>query len=148
MRTATRRASVIARRVYRVADQYFLPESVVDAGPVFSLGPDAAGPPSGFIASSTVTRSPFFTALSALGGKCRSRFPSAVFRVMVPFFASMRVTSPVIVWRATKSPADMLGDAEGELALVSLAFVSLAFVGRSEERRVGKECRSRWSPYH
>ena len=22
------------------------------------------------------------------------------------------------------------------------------FVGRSEERRVGKECRSRWSPYH
>ena len=24
----------------------------------------------------------------------------------------------------------------------------LGFVGRSEERRVGKECRSRWSPYH
>ena len=23
-----------------------------------------------------------------------------------------------------------------------------AFVDRSEERRVGKECRSRWSPYH
>ena len=23
-----------------------------------------------------------------------------------------------------------------------------AFYGRSEERRVGKECRSRWSPYH
>ena len=22
------------------------------------------------------------------------------------------------------------------------------FVDRSEERRVGKECRSRWSPYH
>jgi len=27
--------------------------------------------------------------------------------------------------------------AEGEVGL-----------GRSEERRVGKECRSRWSPYH
>src|SRR6267378_2822237 len=26
--------------------------------------------------------------------------------------------------------------------------VSSFFVGRSEERRVGKECRSRWSPYH
>src|SRR2546425_10441913 len=25
---------------------------------------------------------------------------------------------------------------------------SAAFVPRSEERRVGKECRSRWSPYH
>ena len=24
----------------------------------------------------------------------------------------------------------------------------LLFDGRSEERRVGKECRSRWSPYH
>ena len=24
----------------------------------------------------------------------------------------------------------------------------LAGYGRSEERRVGKECRSRWSPYH
>ena len=24
----------------------------------------------------------------------------------------------------------------------------LAAEGRSEERRVGKECRSRWSPYH
>src|SRR3712207_2222161 len=24
----------------------------------------------------------------------------------------------------------------------------LSIVGRSEERRVGKECRSRWSPYH
>ena len=23
-----------------------------------------------------------------------------------------------------------------------------AMRGRSEERRVGKECRSRWSPYH
>src|SRR2546422_4650 len=26
--------------------------------------------------------------------------------------------------------------------------VALAIIGRSEERRVGKECRSRWSPYH
>ena len=24
----------------------------------------------------------------------------------------------------------------------------IGFSGRSEERRVGKECRSRWSPYH
>ena len=26
--------------------------------------------------------------------------------------------------------------------------MALAIGGRSEERRVGKECRSRWSPYH
>src|SRR5206468_6787125 len=46
------------------------------------------------------------------------------------------------------------------LASLPLGFVSLAFYkyhkfpskifpgDRSEERRVGKECRSRWSPYH
>src|SRR5690606_31836575 len=27
-------------------------------------------------------------------------------------------------------------------------FLSMPFFLRSEERRVGKECRSRWSPYH
>src|SRR5256885_17272103 len=27
-------------------------------------------------------------------------------------------------------------------------YVLKNFTGRSEERRVGKECRSRWSPYH
>ena len=27
-------------------------------------------------------------------------------------------------------------------------YVAAADVPRSEERRVGKECRSRWSPYH
>src|SRR3712207_7953378 len=26
--------------------------------------------------------------------------------------------------------------------------VAIGIFGRSEERRVGKECRSRWSPYH
>ena len=35
------------------------------------------------------------------------------------------------------------------LALASVMAVSLVACGsRSEERRVGKECRSRWSPYH
>ena len=32
--------------------------------------------------------------------------------------------------------------------LDSLACVTRYEQGRSEERRVGKECRSRWSPYH
>ncbi len=34
------------------------------------------------------------------------------------------------------------------VAIVPLAIPLLAGPGRSEERRVGKECRSRWSPYH
>ena len=32
---------------------------------------------------------------------------------------------------------DLLNNTDGE-----------DFLARSEERRVGKECRSRWSPYH
>jgi len=31
---------------------------------------------------------------------------------------------------------------------VSEPLTETQFVMRSEERRVGKECRSRWSPYH
>ena len=31
---------------------------------------------------------------------------------------------------------------------VFLSYVLQDFPSRSEERRVGKECRSRWSPYH
>ena len=27
-------------------------------------------------------------------------------------------------------------------------YITVGFDKRSEERRVGKECRSRWSPYH
>ena len=34
------------------------------------------------------------------------------------------------------------------LGLGVTLLLTLALVGRSEERRVGKECRSRWSPYH
>ena len=33
-------------------------------------------------------------------------------------------------------------------ALQAVQNESNSFQGRSEERRVGKECRSRWSPYH
>ena len=39
-------------------------------------------------------------------------------------------------------PMDLIVDELGEVV------VNNVHVGRSEERRVGKECRSRWSPYH
>ena len=32
--------------------------------------------------------------------------------------------------------------------ITSIAGSSMGAMVRSEERRVGKECRSRWSPYH
>ena len=31
---------------------------------------------------------------------------------------------------------------------ITIVNIYAANIGRSEERRVGKECRSRWSPYH
>ena len=31
---------------------------------------------------------------------------------------------------------------------VATVFSTMVVLWRSEERRVGKECRSRWSPYH
>src|SRR2546430_16799780 len=41
------------------------------------------------------------------------------------------------------------GRRPGKDGLAVLHSLRLALVlGRSEERRVGKECRSRWSPYH
>src|SRR5256886_7151586 len=36
----------------------------------------------------------------------------------------------------------------GTPAAGTAATYTLTFTARSEERRVGKECRSRWSPYH
>ena len=41
--------------------------------------------------------------------------------------------------------AQVAGPNKGNAELVTL---NGKVVGRSEERRVGKECRSRWSPYH
>ena len=41
-------------------------------------------------------------------------------------------------------------DSDGNLIIITTnrAIIDETFVDRSEERRVGKECRSRWSPYH
>src|SRR5688572_33457202 len=40
------------------------------------------------------------------------------------------------------------GMATAFIALIAGLTLNLERLGRSEERRVGKECRSRWSPYH
>src|SRR3712207_9398138 len=58
----------------------------------------------------------------------------------------------VVAVAATRAGGDTTG-AAGTIAGVRAAFLvaaiaSLALIPRSEERRVGKECRSRWSPYH
>src|SRR3712207_8395915 len=60
------------------------------------------------------------------------------------------------VWNRGESPErvwakyfEWLGEAARSGLFDVLAHPDLVKVwGRSEERRVGKECRSRWSPYH
>ena len=48
----------------------------------------------------------------------------------------------------TKEIIELLGDKEKWYNPAQGARRTIGVGGRSEERRVGKECRSRWSPYH
>ena len=41
-----------------------------------------------------------------------------------------------------------VGKLQGEFVAEKLGLANAGDAERSEERRVGKECRSRWSPYH
>src|SRR3712207_5387131 len=83
--------------------------------------------------------------------------PEGVFRAymillfVVIFVFIMQGTAGPLVWLmlAEIFPLEMRGFAIGISVLI--LWITNFFVGlffRSEERRVGKECRSRWSPYH
>ena len=45
------------------------------------------------------------------------------------------------------SPISTACKATAQGSAIGASFMS-RLIGKSEERRVGKECRSRWSPYH
>ena len=62
-------------------------------------------------------------------------------------------------WSSDVCSSDLTGAAAGDLTTGWMIIPNTAVAGqitiggldlslRSEERRVGKECRSRWSPYH
>src|SRR5256885_3024899 len=68
-------------------------------------------------------------------------------------------TARAALWRARSGgvpldavPLSAIGTDEAFFAAIGVASVgelaALPRESRSEERRVGKECRSRWSPYH
>ena len=48
----------------------------------------------------------------------------------------------------SKTYIDEVVDGKGVLQEISFKNAENFNAERSEERRVGKECRSRWSPYH
>ena len=58
----------------------------------------------------------------------------------------------ILLFRAGRVRAGAVGRVKGRLVSAIIAGLLLGLVFaillRSEERRVGKECRSRWSPYH
>src|SRR2546426_9314499 len=57
-------------------------------------------------------------------------------------------SAPYIISDLGLTPVEM-GLAFTAFGIAYAAFeVPSGWLGRSEERRVGKECRSRWSPYH
>src|SRR2546426_12371947 len=58
-----------------------------------------------------------------------------------------RVDSPA--WHLVEALATLVSPDGNEPAIEGYADKARPLsAGRSEERRVGKECRSRWSPYH
>src|SRR5256886_15827995 len=65
---------------------------------------------------------------------------------LVVFCNAILTTTARRIWEETRSRA-MRPHFDLTLTLVGLVAVFVLGV-RSEERRVGKECRSRWSPYH
>src|SRR3712207_9029308 len=87
--------------------------------------------------------------------------PVALKLALTSYLVSLAIFIPISGWMADKYGARTIFTAAigvfmvGSLACAAASslewFVISRFVqgaGRSEERRVGKECRSRWSPYH
>src|SRR5256885_4967112 len=96
----------------------------------------------------------FFSAALAFASYCMSRCPTqplAADESAHPFRA-MRFVRDDVLFRRTLTCWMCLGF--GNLMMLPLRVEYLAnpkygqALTRSEERRVGKECRSRWSPYH
>src|SRR6266576_4571386 len=68
--------------------------------------------------------------------------------VFIFFSSRRRHTSSLRDWSSDVCSSDLPPAAGGLPAPPPCCAKAWATAGRSEERRVGKECRSRWSPYH
>src|SRR5256885_4650666 len=69
--------------------------------------------------------------------------------LILPQYGVCALVIALMVPLAQAQPAGMQAAFGKDAGTLSDKFTGLARVmSRSEERRVGKECRSRWSPYH
>ena len=82
---------------------------------------------------------------------CFCAFPCAKWHYIIAFAVRASQLHTCCARRrsllASEASKDADCDGNGSIALAGCSLVDDAEV-RSEERRVGKECRSRWSPYH
>ena len=70
-----------------------------------------------------------------------------IFLVVIVFIASLFTGQAILVSRfAGAGDSDRVNKVAQQAFLTAIGM--FVVMGRSEERRVGKECRSRWSPYH
>src|SRR2546422_5096059 len=74
---------------------------------------------------------------------CSSDLMSQAIRLFLQFLDNEIVDLLLLARHACNPPISRDG-----LAVVSARRAKRVSSARSEERRVGKECRSRWSPYH
>src|SRR5690554_8126395 len=63
-------------------------------------------------------------------------------------FSIIAGVDPKVGLYASFSIAVIISITGGRPGMISAATAATAVLMRSEERRVGKECRSRWAPYH
>ena len=73
-----------------------------------------------------------------------NQITSAVLQLLI--FSGVPLVWYILTQKRVKGFFKWLGISTAAAPPLNAMFCILA--GRSEERRVGKECRSRWSPYH
>ena len=74
-------------------------------------------------------------------------YPSEKYGYIIPDTPAPVSTVSMFKEKPTKEIAEQY-ISQGALWNGGVFAFRLGYVLRSEERRVGKECRSRWSPYH
>src|SRR2546426_11071991 len=86
-------------------------------------------------------------AFAASSNSQKSTITVGDFAVKVTTAIGQPVTDKSAAVQSLRNLGVTIGEANSGLT-EGMAAKILADLGRSEERRVGKECRSRWSPYH
>src|SRR3712207_9345579 len=91
--------------------------------------------------------------LALLAQWARKNRAAEITLIVVVLFVSVLVAG-IGALAAVASIGDLLGGEAQNRPLIVASTLLIVLAGiagialRSEERRVGKECRSRWSPYH